>query len=197
VPASGKVDYALIASTSATDSLGSAPGTVTGHLAIQFGATSKVGFDLQMAVGGRSWAVATTGGAANPATSQVNLSVGTAGPTFAGVFNSNINTVTPGGGACSGSCLVNVNGALYGADGVHAGVAMNVLDTSVSGVVMASGLAIFSADAATAAASADWSRFDGSAPSVSAVAMTGTMPATEVSAPDATALLGGAITFEQ
>lgn len=194
VPTSGKVDYELIATTAATDNLGSAPGTVSGDLAIQFGTTSKVGYEMLMEVGGRSWAVATTGGAANPAASEVNLTLGGGGPTFGGAFNSTNNTITAGGGACPASCIVNVSGALYGANGVHAGVAMNVIDTSVSATVMASGLAIFSADPAVTA-SADWSRFDGTDKAQMAFAADGLASTTFAGAADATALLGGAITF--
>jgi len=194
VPASGKVDYALIASTAATDDQGSAPGTVTGDLAIQFGTVSKVGYNMEMAVGGRSWAVATTGGAANPSASEVSLTLGAAGPTFSGAFTSTSNTVTASGGACSGTCLVNVSGALYGANGVHAGVTMNVIDASATGSAQASGLAIFSADPALTAG-ADWSRFDSPELGQSVVAAAGRMPAVEVSAADASLLLNGAITF--
>src|SRR5690606_2692814 len=89
LPASGVVDYDLVATTSVTDSLGSTPGTIAGDLAIAFGATSKVGYDLTMEVGGMSWGVATTGGAANPAASDINLITGSAGATFAGNHHSN------------------------------------------------------------------------------------------------------------
>ena len=176
LPASGKVDYNLIATTSPTDTLGSAPGTLTGDLAIQFGSVAKVGFELQMQVGGRSWGVATTGGSANPSASAVNLTNAGAGPVFSATFNTNVGTVTAGGGACAIGCNVSVSGALYGANGVHAGVAMNVLD---AGYGSATGLAIFGAPgAATGSAApglttavagqAEWDRWTVEADSISA-----------------------------
>jgi trimeric autotransporter adhesin len=172
--ASGTINYDLIATTSATDSLGSTPGTVSGDMAIQFGTTIKVGYDMQMAVGGRSWAVSTTGGAANPSTSLVNVTGGLAAPAFGGTFNSNLATVTAGGNACQSGCSVSISGALYGPNGGYAGVAMNVLDIGTAGAVTATGMAIFQAEGATPAgggasgpafaaidsATADWDRWD-------------------------------------
>lgn len=181
LPASGTISYELIGTTSATDNLGSAPGTITGDLAIAFGSISKVGFDLAMNVGGRGYSVATTGGAANPGASQTNVVLGSGGPTFSAAFNSVIpGSITGSGGACVSSCQVSISGAFYGANASHAGVAMNVFDGG-SGV-QASGLAIFAspgasgtglARSATAIApsappigsptgSGDWSRWTGS-----------------------------------
>jgi hypothetical protein len=199
----GKINYALTATTSATDNQGSAPGTVGGSLAILFGSTSKVGYDLSMAVGGKSWAVSTNGGAADPSLSQVNLSTGSGGPTFGGTFTSTSGTVTAAGGACSASCVVNIGGALYGANGRHAGVAMNVIDTSVSATVMASGLAIFSAPGAAPAANAamsapNWARWSGadSSAALDVPATTGDPAAAlGLGVAEVEARLGGMITF--
>ena len=206
----GKVDYTLSATTSATDNQGSAPGTVDGSLAILFGATSKVGYDLSMAIGGKSWAVATAGGAADPSQSQVNLTTGSGGPTFGGTFTSTSGTIAAGGGACSASCLVNIGGALYGANGAYAGVAMNVLDTSLSATIMASGLAIFSAPGAGTASymteavpaadvgMADWARWSGAggAATLAVPEPSATSAATrELGTADVEARLGGMITF--
>ena len=146
LPASGKVDYDLIATTSPTDHLNSAPGTLTGDLAIQYGSTSTVGYEFQMNVGGDGWGVSTTGGAANPGMSEVVLeSANSAGPIFGGSFSSITGGVTASGGACPVSCLVTISGALFGDNGAHAGVAVNVTDSGNDGVTTASGLAIFSA----------------------------------------------------
>jgi hypothetical protein len=205
----GKVDYTLTASTSATDNQGSAPGTVGGSLAILFGSTSKVGYDLSMAVGGKSWAVSTAGGAADPSLSQVVPSTGSGGPTFGGTFTSTGGTVTAAGGACVASCVVNIGGALYGANGAHAGVAFNVIDTSLAATVMASGLAIFSAPGATTTGymtqavpaaevgmDQDWARWDGGATTLDASGLAATPAGSlEVGAVEAEAVLGGMITF--
>jgi hypothetical protein len=205
----GKVDYTLTASTSATDNQGSAPGTVGGSLAILFGSTSKVGYDLAMAVGGKSWAVSTNGGAADPSLSQVNLTTGSGGPTFGGTFTRTSGTVTAAGGACVASCVVNIGGALYGANGAHAGVAFNVIDTSLAATVMASGLAIFSAPGTATASNMtqavpaaevgmgqDWARWDGGTTTLDLPALTATPAGSlEIGATDAEAQLGGMITF--
>lgn len=178
LPGGGTVNYELIGTTSATDNRGSAPGTITGDLAIAFGTISKVGFDLAMNIGGLGYSVSTAGGAANPGASQTNVVLSSGGPTFSAAFNSVIpGSVTGSGGACVSSCQVSISGALYGANASHAGVAMNVFDAGSGTPVQASGLAIFAAPGAagtgmtrSAAAiapstaptgSGDWSRWAG------------------------------------
>lgn len=164
----GTVAYELIGGTSATDNAGSAPGTLTGDLAIAFGAGNLVGYDLTMAVGGRSWSISTNGGAADPASSDINLVVSSAGFTFGGSFANSIGTVTSTGDTCSISCFVNVSGTLYGDDAAYAALAMNVTDSGLSRVVAASGLAIFGQEGAASptsvqapsSAATDWSRWD-------------------------------------
>ncbi|KEO89145.1 hypothetical protein EH31_14010 [Erythrobacter longus] len=146
----GTIAYELIGGTSATDNAGSAPGTLTGDLAIAFGASNLVGYDLTMAVGGRSWSVSTNGGAANPASSDINLVVGSAGFTFGGSYTNSVGTVTSTGDTCSISCFVNVSGTLYGDDAAYAALAMNVTDSGLGRVVAASGLAIFGQEGAAA-----------------------------------------------
>lgn len=178
LPGSGTVTYSLAGTTSATNNIGSAPGTMTGNLAIAFGSTSRVGFNLGLNVGGKGYNVATNGGAANPGASGINLVLGTAGPTFSAIFNSNTaGSVTGSGGACVSGCNVSVAGALYGANGRYAGVAVNVLDTTTGAAVLSSGLAIFAAPGAPTsgtggsgvttagalaptAVRADWDRWD-------------------------------------
>ena len=117
---------------------------------------------------------------------------------------------------CAASCVVNIGGALYGANAGHAGVAFNVLDTSLSATIMASGLAIFSAPGAAttgyiteavpaadvgraAQGAQDWARWSGGGegaatmdvPELSAAAAV----ALELGAADVEARLGGMITF--
>lgn len=162
----GTVAYELIGGTSATDSVGSSPGSVTGDLAIAFGTTSRVGYDLTMAVGGRSWSVTTNGGAADPSSSQIVLESGTAGFTFGGAFTSTSGTVASTGDTCTPGCLVSVSGTLYGDNAAYAALAMNVTDNNSLGVVGASGLAIFGQEGGAISAvkqstSVDWSRWTG------------------------------------
>ena len=173
LPSSGTVNYDLIGTTSATDNHGSAPGTVTGDMAIAFGSTSFVGYDLSMEVGGMGWAVSTTGGAANPSQSGINLVSGSGGFTFGGSFTNTSNTVTASGNACASACFVSIGGAMFGSNAQYAGVAINVTDSGDgSGVTQATGLAIFGAPGAAGTSGAsgqslqaagtqsqDWARF--------------------------------------
>uniref|UniRef100_UPI001359564E hypothetical protein n=1 Tax=Cellulomonas citrea TaxID=1909423 RepID=UPI001359564E len=146
LPGSGRVEYDLVATTSATDNRGTTPGTITGDLSILFGTTSKVGYNMKMDLGGMSWAVATNGGAANPDNSEIGIVAGSGGFTFGGIFSSTSGDVAATGGACAGTCIVNIGGALYGENAKYAGVAMNVTDASAAnGTIGASGLAIFAA----------------------------------------------------
>jgi hypothetical protein len=171
-----------------------------------------------MDVGGMSWAVATTGGTADPSQSAINLTLGSAGPTFGGTYTSTSNAVTATGGACSATCLVNIGGALFGSQAAYAGVAMNVTDASVAnGNIAASGLAIFSAAppaatsglaggssaaaaplSATGSAATDWSRFNAaglpaaSPPAGAPELLSGVRSPT---AGEAEAWLGGLVTF--
>lgn len=65
----------------ATDA--TARGTVTGTFGVNFG-LDKVGVNLNVAISGLNLAVSTTGGAANPAASNVNINRGGAAGTFSG-----------------------------------------------------------------------------------------------------------------
>ncbi len=149
LPSSGKVDYELIATTTATDNQGSAPGTITGDLSIAYGSTSLVGYDLAMNVGGKGWAVSTAGGAANPEQSQINLSVSGSSWRFGGTYTSTSQTVSASGGACSASCIVTIGGVMFGDNAGYAGVSMNVIDASNAATIGASGVAIFGREDAT------------------------------------------------
>lgn len=151
----GTIAYELIGGTSATDSAGSQPGSLTGDLAIAFGSVNRVGYDLSMEVGGRSWAVSTNGGAADPGSSEVGLVSGSAGFTFGGTFNSTSGTVASTGDTCAPSCIVNVSGTLYGDNAAYAALTMNVTEVNSTGSLGASAIGIFGReDNASAAASA-------------------------------------------
>jgi hypothetical protein len=206
LPASGKVDYELSATTSFTDDRGSMPGTLTGDLAIQFGTTTRVGMEMQAEVGGLGWSFATAGGVANPGSSAFIVTSSSSGFTFGGAAPN----VTGTGGACSLVCLVNVSGALYGEGAAHAAVAMNVIDAGLSGNTQASGVAIFTAGAAptnpyarlpdpAGAAPDEWARFTGAAPGLAKPdfpgAAPGATPTATLNPADAAALFGGQITF--
>ncbi len=202
----GRIDYELIGSTAATDNRGSAPGTVTGDLAIQFGSVSRVAFAMEMKVGGMGWAVATTGGIADPTQSEITLGTSAGAGTFDGTFPLATGNITASGGACSTNCSVTIQGSLYGANADYAGIAMHAQDVNVEdGNVMATGLALFSAEAGAytynpyanapggTTAAADWSRFEGADIAGTAAGIVQSPGAP--TAADASALFGGNITF--
>lgn len=154
----GTIAYELVGGTSATDSAGSTPGTLTGALSIAFDSSRRVGYDLTMAVGGRSWSVSTDGGAANPQNSNVQLALGSAGWTFGAAYTNTSNTVSSTGDTCALSCLVNVSGTLYGQNADQAALAMTVNDTNSTGAFTATAIGIFGqqgAQTATATSARD------------------------------------------
>ena len=119
IPTTGTAQYTLAgytAPTSANDAI--APGTLTGAMAIQFGgsqANTGVGVDLNVAIGGHTYNIVTTGGTANPGTSQMKLNGAT--------FSTNNLSLATGGPACStSSCAVAMGGFLSGNGGTQAGL---------------------------------------------------------------------------
>lgn len=133
----GTIQYTLVGGTKPTLSNGSAsPGTITGNLAVQFGSTPRVGFDLTASVGQYGWNLRTTGGAADPSQSQVSygsaLTFGTSLAKGAGVTGTTA-------ASCTGTCTATINGQFFGTGVTHIGVGVNVFD----GTLGASGVAIF------------------------------------------------------
>lgn len=207
LPASGKVDYELLSAAAVTDNRGSAPGTMTGDVAIQFGATSHVGFDMKLAVGGKSWEVATPGGVADPSQGTVLL-LTSPQPSFKSTFHSNQSNVIATGGACAFACMVNVGGYLYGDNGKYAGVGVTVFDTQNDGALTATGIAVFGAqgsqyqynpyayapgDDIAVAQAQGWDRFESQ--NAAAAGLSAQPPQVPLSAAQASAMLGGSITF--
>ncbi|MEO9133117.1 MAG: hypothetical protein ABI240_18165, partial [Sphingomonas sp.] len=93
-----------------------APGTFSGALSLDF-ATSRVGVDLLVAIGGASYALQSTGGTANPSQSAIGYSA-------AGQINGTA-TVAPGG-ICANGCGANINGSLFGSGAQQAGITYNI-----------------------------------------------------------------------
>ena len=192
----GTIDYALIATTSATDNLGSAPGTVTGNLSIERGAAPKAHFDFTLSVGGRSWSVATP-------TAGVAVTNNSGGPYFGGLFTNGQGTLTTTGDACSFSCTLTVSGAVYGANAQYVGVALGATGfVQGSGNLYADGLAIFgpaggasgglpqSTQAlATTATVPDWDRWNTGSPA------DGGAPMPAVTAPGIDAVAASGISY--
>jgi hypothetical protein len=116
-PTTGSAQYTLLGATKPVISDGSlAPGTFSGALSLDF-ATSRVGVDLLVAIGGVSYALQSTGGTASPSQSSIGYSA-------AGQIN---GTVMLGKiGICTNGCGANINGSLFGSGAQQAGITYNI-----------------------------------------------------------------------
>jgi hypothetical protein len=130
LPTSGTVNYALVGATRPTINDGSLePGTLSGSAAVAFGSTPKVGVDLQVGIGGHSYAVATTGGVTDPTRSQMSVGSGMN-------FSAYGLSVAPGGPVCTGgSCEANITGFLAGPGASHLGLSFQVYAPGTSTTV--------------------------------------------------------------
>lgn len=142
IPSSGAATYALASTTSATVSDGSLqPGTITGSLgAILAGSNSKVGFSITLDVPGDAmYTVATTGGSANPMTSQISID-----PTIEGAFGGSFPM--SGGGACQGAptCFASVFGFFAGPNAERAALVVHVFTGGGGSPKSVSGALVFS-----------------------------------------------------
>ncbi|MCY1670137.1 hypothetical protein OVA07_03830 [Novosphingobium sp. SL115] len=139
LPVSGKVDYTLTGSTAPTNYNGTdgASGTVSGSLAVQFGAQPKVGFSLDVNTGPRGWRVATSGGSADPSNGGLNVGSDMRfGSSSVGVTALNANS-------CLGSCNATVLGSLYGAGASHVGLGYQIGDLSSNSIYTVNGAVVF------------------------------------------------------
>lgn len=130
LPTSGTANYALVGATRPTINDGSLePGTLSGSAAVAFGSTPKVGVDLQVGIGGHSYAVATTGGVTDPTRSQMSVGSGMN-------FSAYGLSVAPGGPVCTGgSCEANITGFLAGPGASHLGLSFQVYAPGTSTTV--------------------------------------------------------------
>gem|GEM_PF-1573447 len=138
IQTSGTATYALAGATAPTIADGSvAPGTFSGTLGVAFGPTARVGLDLDVSIGGHTYAIATTGGSAAPSTSELQL-------TGARFSNTALN-VAAGGPACTGAtCKANVVGYLTGTGATGAALSYAISDTGSPNVANAvQGVAAF------------------------------------------------------
>lgn len=139
VPTSGTAQYTLAGATAPTIADGSvAPGTFSGTLGVAFGAnssTARVGVDFDVAIGGFTYNILTTGGSATPGTSEIQLN----GYSFT---NSHVPVAAAGGPACTGvTCEATVSGFLSGVGATGAGLSYAIssngspnLENTVHGV---------------------------------------------------------------
>lgn len=141
LPTSGTAQYALAGGTRPTLTGGTtAPGTLTGSMAVAFGATNRVGYDITVNVGQFGWNVKTTGGVANPSQSTVTIrGDGSFGSSF-----SQTNGVTGlNAASCANGCSGSLNGRFFGPGGSHIGAAFNLVDTAGGTPVTATAVAVF------------------------------------------------------
>jgi hypothetical protein len=195
MPTSGRIDYYLVAATQPTIGDGSmAPGTFAAEMAVLFGSTVRVAMEGQITMPSLNYTFSTTGGMANAnaTTTALGLSAGTPGYFSFGVPG------TDGTAACAdGACQLGVMGTFTGADTDVVGI--NYTASRATFATGIGGAAIFAAGpertvAPASAASAEWSRFAGD--TGAAAPATGVLE-TAIGATEATALLGGGITFDQ
>ncbi|MFM2371371.1 MAG: hypothetical protein RIS85_1093, partial [Pseudomonadota bacterium] len=139
LPVSGKVDYTLTGSTAPTNYNGAdgLSGSASGTLAVEFGAQPKVGFNVQVTTGPRSWALSTAGGSANP--SNGGLTVGT-NMRFA---SASVGISAANANSCLGSCNASVVGSLYGSGASHVGLGYQISDLSSGSSYTVNGALVF------------------------------------------------------
>ncbi|HEY6814884.1 MAG TPA: hypothetical protein VI168_05025, partial [Croceibacterium sp.] len=139
LPASGTVDYKLVGGTAPTNAMAPAGeiGSFTGDLAVAFGTTPRVGVNFDVHVGTRGWHAQTPGGAAGAASG---------GLTVGGDMrfqSQDLGRSGIAGNACSGYCIVQVFGGLFGNGAASAGFEYHIDDQSSGGRSYINGTAVF------------------------------------------------------
>lgn len=138
LPTSGLVEYALVGGTAPTnrDAAPGSTGWFTGDLAVAFGsAAPRVGFNFDLYTEGTGYRVQTSGGATGAATGGLGVSA-------EGVFESqSLSLEVIAGTGCTGYCIGQVFGGLFGESASHAGFTYNVFDRNQNNAVR--GVAIF------------------------------------------------------
>lgn len=142
VPANGTAHYDLTASTAPVFNDGrSAPGTLSGGIVVAWnGASSRIGAELDVAMpGDATYHMATTGGLATPATSELVYTGGASAWRFSG----NVPvTVTGSGAACDGPCTASVNAQPFGAGASTIGLGFEIGTSNAASSI--TGMGIFS-----------------------------------------------------
>jgi hypothetical protein len=140
LPTSGTAQYALAGSTNPTLSDGSAaPGTLTGAMAVQFGSTTLIGYDITVNVGQFGWNVKTLGGVTIVSQSALVLR---ADGSFVSRFSQTDGVTALNAASCSRACSGSINGRFFGPGGSHIGLVFNMLDAGATNVT-ATGIGIF------------------------------------------------------
>lgn len=140
VPTSGSFSYSLIGATSPTLAGGGvAPGQFAGSAAVWFGPgePARIGIDATLTIGGSRVGFATTGGAADPAASQLRTGAQFG---FAGTLGASVAGGDPAGCGNTG-CTVDLRGGLFGNDAARLGFTYSVEGNDASRAI--GGAAVF------------------------------------------------------
>jgi len=138
LPTAGLIEYALVGGTAPTNRNG-APGSTgwfTGDLAVAFGsAAPRVGFNFDLYFEATGYRVQTAGGAKGAASGGLGVSGD-------GVFeNQSLGLTVIAGTGCTGYCIGQVFGGLFGKGASHAGFTYNVFDRNQNNALQ--GVAVF------------------------------------------------------
>ena len=138
LPTTGLIEYALVGGTAPTNR-NAAPGSTgwfTGDLAVAFGSAGpRVGFNFDLYSEGTGYRVQTTGGAKGAASGGLGVSAD-------GVFeNQSLGLTVIAGTGCTGYCIGQVFGGLFGKGASHAGFTYNVFDRDRNNALQ--GVAVF------------------------------------------------------
>ena len=141
LPSTGKANYTLAHTTSVTQADGTVmPGTLTGSLAANFaGATTAIGFNLALQIGGANYTLQTAGGSADPTSSGAPVNT-----MPQGAFYTNITNMTgPVCGDSAGSCTAAINGVVGGANGDRIGLVLHIFKGAGGSATSLSAAAVF------------------------------------------------------
>lgn len=138
IPTAGLIDYALVGGTAPTNR-NAAPGSTgwfTGDLAVAFGSAGpRVGFNFDLYSEGTGYRVQTAGGAKGAAAGGLGVNAD-------GVFeNQSLGLTVIAGTGCTGYCIGQVFGGLFGKGASHAGFTYNLFDRDRNNALQ--GVAVF------------------------------------------------------
>lgn len=138
LPTTGLIDYALVGGTAPTNR-NAAPGSTgwfIGDLAVAFGSAGpRVGFNFDLYSEGTGYNVQTAGGAQGAAAGGLGVNAD-------GVFeNQSLGLTVIAGTGCTGYCIGQVFGGLFGKGVSHAGFTYNVFDRDRNNALQ--GVAVF------------------------------------------------------
>ncbi len=137
LPVNGTQEYVVSGATAVTVGDGSVDvGVATAAATAAFGATTKLGVAIGLTIGNVAYALASTGGVATPATSEVTAWDAAHPARLGGV------PPKPTTGICTDGCAVSVQGFFAGANAAQLALVVHIFDvaggspTSISAVIV-------------------------------------------------------------